>query len=146
MRYRQWHGCPEGEREIGDDLDLITPEDVRNRWIDELRYGRHKQCIGYLRKRDENGDYSYDALGVLCLACIKIGIDDISDEEWEQVYPPKRTLLAAGISVRDDEYDGVTGSELKVIEEVNDRGDTFNQIAYLLEFKRDENMKGRGKL
>lgn len=134
----KWGQCPPDKLEIGDILDRIRPDDVQREWIKNLRSGKHRQCIGYLRKKNIDGVFEYDALGLLCLTCEEMQIEHMSDEEWEAEQPPYRTLLTAGFKVRMGR-DGKMQpcKEINVIEEVNDRGDTFSQIAYLLECRAE---------
>ena len=135
--HKPWNQCPDDEIEIGDIIDSIGPEDVVLAWITQLRSGRHTQCIGQMRRLNEDGSYSYDALGVLCLTCIAMGIEDINDEEWSHEAPPKRTTTAAGFRTRLADNGMGESRELSVIEKINDRGDTFEQIADILEAREE---------
>ena len=51
----------------------MNPE-IKQKWLDALRSGEYEQTSGALKKVDDEGNYSYCCLGVLC--------DLVAPDKW----------------------------------------------------------------
>jgi hypothetical protein len=98
--------------------------DIKARWLAALRSGQYTQT--YQQLREEN---CYCALGVLCDLATQAGVGAwegnvvaVSSGHWISVSPPEVEVWA-----------GVTPLWASRISQCNDRGDTFAEIADLIE-------------
>lgn len=105
-------------------------DNIKRKWIYELRSGRHKQICG--RLRDDNG---IDALGVLNKIREKeedifwdIGTSYVFEGRTKVL--PARTIEWAGLPRGDSK---ITLSSGKTIAELNDLGFTFEELADIVE-------------
>jgi hypothetical protein len=124
-----WGIVEDKDREIGDDIADLTAHDIRAKWEEELRVTPLKQCAGYLRKWDtKTNAYHYDALGILLLVCVDLGVEDINEDEWRGDTIPFRTAEMVGLRC-EDEGSRAEGGEIELIQALNDRGMGFQEIA-----------------
>lgn len=101
-------------------------QEIKKKWLEALRSGKYKQGAGYLRRRDE----SYCCLGVLC--------DIVEPENWEENHLMNDTAwFHAGQTEqmnpavrRECE---ITFNQAWTLMSMNDRGNTFNNIANWIE-------------
>lgn len=115
-------------------------------WVAALRSGKYKQGKGELRTKED----SYCCLGVACDLYQKAHPETQRwiKEEWVQgqqwLFEGKSGLLPASVKewlgLRTDEgafYDGTPYLSHKTLTGANDTGDTFEQIADLIESEPD---------
>lgn len=118
--------------DAGDELDTVTPEEVRIRWVDMMRSGLWEQSVGYLRQ-GHGHSYKYSALGLLCKCLVEMGLDDMNREEWGRVAPPERSCMWADLNCDADDDGMAIGGEAELIETMNDYGMPLHFIADLID-------------
>ena len=102
----------------------MTKEEIKTKWLEELRSGEHHQITGTLKDQLGNGEYGYCCLGVLAEKVmgmeVRIADKNIPDDEGEQkIY---------------DEVNDLLGNHfLTKCSGRNDTGWTFADIADLIE-------------
>lgn len=104
--------------------------EVKERWVTALRSGEFKQGRVYLRaSNDQTGAEEFCCLGVLCL------IED--PESWSEEPRHEGGWLHRGEEELPDEdlmeEMGLSRSEVSYLAEMNDAGDSFEEIADYIE-------------
>ena len=112
---------------------LEEMKEHRRLWVEALRSGKYKQGESLLRSRDDH----YCCLGVLCdLAGVKweVGHDGNDDECWSvedynYAAAPQSVMNFVGLN----SCFGSFGPGNDALSFMNDRGDSFSEIADLIE-------------
>ena len=90
----------------------MTKEEIKTKWLEELRFGNHHQITGTLKDQFGNGEYGYCCLGVLAekvmglevrIADENIPYDEGELEVYEKVCNVIGDLLSAQLSDMNDE-------------------------------------------
>ena len=112
----------------------MKPE-VKKLWIDSLCSGEYKQGTGALH---DNMEDTYCCLGVLCQLAVNAGADVSVQEvgavtEYNETgaYPPPPVVAWAGLSQPDPVV--YIGAQQKTLAALNDEGQTFEEIANIIE-------------
>lgn len=112
---------------------------IKYLWVDALRSGEYAQAYGQLRRTyGEEAPAGYCCLGVLCDLYDKANKTSSWDNETDNfmgrsAFPPREVTAWAGMD--DDERNGLFGSamERRDVISMNDDGDTFSEIADVIE-------------
>ena len=111
----------------------MTNKELRQKWLDALRSGEYEQGRDYLHIRDCDG-HKYCATGVLAdvLGAAWV-LERSAEEDWWafDVFRPDRGSMFGLDSGYVEELD--LGREIDAATSLNDRGDSFHQIADYLE-------------
>ena len=102
----------------------MTKEEIKARWLEELRSGNHHQIKRTLKDQFGNGEYGYCCLGVLAekVMGLEVRIADeniIDDEGDEEIYGKVGEILGGYLSVQ--------------CSDMNDSDWTFQEIADYIE-------------
>lgn len=126
----------------GEFLEACTQDDLHSMWIAGLR--RHPDCrpTNYAIRQGTR----MDALGILCAVAEIVGLDLLTDEEWDRPAPPYRTARLAGVRCSQDangmakggQIDGLIalidgGASNKLIAEILERGTIIQELKKVLE-------------
>ena len=118
----------------------LTPEQVRDKWIDALRSGDFAQTTGVLTRvvaARDGAPVGDCCLGVLCKLAVKHGVIEAAVEdpdgclEYGDSYRaclPTAVWDWAGLTNRWGDYGSGNGLAME-----NDRGATFEEIAAIIE-------------
>ena len=102
----------------------MTKEEIKAKWLEELRSGNHHQVTGTLKDQFGNGEYGYCCLGVLAEKVMGMEVR-IADEN---------ILMDMGDQFVYGEVDKILGGCLLVqCSDKNDDGYTFQEIANYIE-------------
>ena len=104
----------------------MTKEEIKTKWLEELRSGNHHQITETLKDQFGNGEYGYCCLGVLAEKVmdldVRIAYEDVLDDEGDlEIYEEVNNLLGKHLSAECSQN--------------NDGGWTFIEIADLIERK-----------
>lgn len=108
----------------------MTKEQIKTKWLEELRSGKHHQITETLKDQFGNGEYGYCCLGVLAEKVMGINIPlpehtIDSDKDWDEgpseIYKEVNNLIGKHLSAECSQN--------------NDDGWTFIEIADLIERK-----------
>ena len=103
---------------------VLTKTDIKAKWLEELRSGKHHQITGTLKDQFGNGEYGYCCLGVLAEKVMGLEVR-IMDEEipWDDgdplVYKKVGEIVGDGLIAQ--------------CSDKNDEGWTFPEIADYIE-------------
>ena len=101
----------------------MTKEEIKTKWLEELRSGNHHQITGTLKDQFGNGEYGYCCLGVLADKVmgleVRIAYEDDPDEGDTKIYNEVNNLLGRHFSYQ--------------CSDKNDGGWTFVEIADYIE-------------
>lgn len=104
----------------------MTKYELRKKWVEALRSNKYRQGMGYLRTQD-----SYCCLGVLCDVYGVVWEFDREQCSWEahgkKSVCPFLVQQAVGMCTPEGLFDGGT------LARMNDRGDSFEEIADVIE-------------
>jgi hypothetical protein len=118
----------------------MKPE-VKEKWLQALRSGQYQQASAALCAVDRDGDHAFCCLGVLCEI---MGIERKDPWEFEEDGPDTLDAIYRDPSWEDDhtgfpedrwmeEVCGLRRGEARDVADMNDRGQSFNQIADYIE-------------
>lgn len=104
----------------------MTKEQIKAKWLEELRSGKHHQIQRTLKDQFGNGEYGYCCLGVLAEKVmnleVRIAHEDIPDDEGDtKIYEEVNNIIGKHLSAECSQN--------------NDEGWTFEEIADLIERK-----------
>ena len=111
----------------------MTKAEIKQKWLEELRSGKHQQGVGTLKSIEADGSFAYCCLGVLQEKVLGEEIKPIVrskfDVDWlpegdQQIYNNLRNVILSDFVV--EKCSGM-----------NDRGVDFKDIADWLEEKWD---------
>lgn len=101
----------------------MIKEEIKTRWLEELRSGNHHQIQGTLKDQFGNGEYGYCCLGVLADKVmgleVRIAYEDDPDEGDTKIYNEVNNILGRHFSYQ--------------CSYKNDEGWTFVEIADYIE-------------
>ena len=101
----------------------MTKEEIKTKWLEELRYGGHEQVQGTLKGIKSDGKIGYCCLGVLADKVmgleVRIAYEDDPDEGDTKIYNEVNNLLGRHFSYQ--------------CSDKNDEGWTFVEIADYIE-------------
>ena len=60
----------------------MTKEEIKTRWLEELRSGNHHQIQRTLKDQFGNGEYGYCCLGVLADKVMGLEVRIANDDGW----------------------------------------------------------------
>lgn len=102
---------------------MMTKEEIKAKWLEELRSGNHHQIQYTLKDQFGNGEYGYCCLGVLADKVmgleVRIAYEDDPDEGDTKIYNEVNNLLGRHFSYQ--------------CSDKNDEGWTFVEIADFIE-------------
>ena len=83
----------------------MTKEEIKIKWLEELRSGNHHQIQGTLKDQFGNGEYGYCCLGVLADKVmgleVRIADENILDDEGDkEIYDKVSEILGAYFSAQ----------------------------------------------
>lgn len=128
-------------------MNKINPE-VKELWVNALRYGGYRQCKGRMKKNNNKGNILYCVLGVLCDVFIcQQKLKGIKNIDWlfnpidknyyfkgEIYYPPKIVLNWLGVKHLDDtDVPFYSNGNLTSLSGLNDNKHKFKELANVIE-------------
>ena len=121
---------------------LPSMNENAQKWVHALRSGKYKQGESYLARRDEDGQTCFCCLGVACALAIEEGlpVDMQRPTAWGSVFlydgegqfMPGSVRQWLGLSRANGLFD-VPESDAPSLTDMNDRGDSFAEIAEFIE-------------
>ena len=109
----------------------MTRAEIKQKWLEELRSGNHKQGVGTLKSVEADGSLAYCCLGVLQEKVLRDVIKPVVRSKYDDDWLPEGDQ-----QIYNDLRIGILGDFLmnKCIA-MNDRGTDFKDIADWLEEK-----------
>jgi len=128
--------------DYGELLEALEKDDALSMWIAVLRrYPSDRPTNHTIREGDK-----YDPLGILCLVLETVGLDHLTDEEWDKAAPPYRTCQLAGVRcsrapcgmAQGGQVDGLIalsdgGASNDLVADILERGPIINELKKLFE-------------
>jgi len=128
--------------DYGEFLEACDKDDLHSMWVAALKRHPDVPPSNYAIRQGSR----IDALGILCAVAEIVGLDALTDEEWDRAAPPYRTAQLAGIRCSKDENGMAKGGQIdglialidggcsnKFIAEVLTRGQVIQDLKKLFE-------------